>query len=58
MIFIRNLEIKSLTVFCLVEVSLFCFNWHRRALVTPPSPPLDFLLLISVFPEPLLCELL
>ena len=43
-IFIHNLEMKSQTVFCLVEVSLFSFDQivvtlHRRALVTPPSPP-------------------
>ena len=47
-------------VFWLVEVSLFCFDrsvvtLHRRASVTPLSPPLDFVL--SVFP-PSLHELL
>ena len=51
-IFIRNLEMKSPAVFCLAEVSLFCFDrsvvtLHRRASVTPPFPPLDFLLSIS-----------
>ena len=30
---------------------------YRRALVTPSSPPLDFLLLVSILPEPSLREL-
>ena len=42
---------------------MFCFDrsvvtLHRRASITPPSPPLDFLLSISVFAEPSLRELL
>ena len=54
---------KSPTVFFLAEVSLFCFDrsvvtLQRRASITPPSPPLDFLLSISVFAEPSLRELL
>ena len=62
-IFIRNLETKSSTVFCLAEVSLFCSDrsvvtLHRRASVTPLSTPLVFLLPISVFPEPSLHELM
>ena len=45
-----------MAVFCLAEFSLFYFDrsivtLHRRASVTPPSPPLDFVLI--VFPP---CE--
>ena len=56
MIITCNLHVvmKSPTVFCLAEVSLFCFDrsvltLHRRASIPPPSPPSDFLLSISVF---------
>ena len=45
-----------MAVFCLAEVSLFCFDRSvvtllRRASVTPPYPPSHFLL--SVLPLPL-----
>ena len=54
---VQSLLSCLVAVFCLVEVSLFCFDTsvvtlYTRASVTPPSPPSNFLLsMICLYPR-------